>query len=90
MASCRKNVFHFFGEYGCADWKTAAKTLCCGEYIRVDVKVLMCKKLACSAVARLNLIDEEQDIIFDFVSLCEGMSWRLLELVCATKESPSE
>lgn len=33
---------------------------------------------------------EEQDIIFDFVSLCEGMSWRLLELVCATKESPSE
>lgn len=33
---------------------------------------------------------EEQDIILDCVSLCEGMSWRLLELVCATKESPSE
>ena len=32
---------------------------------------------------------EEQDIIFDFVSLCEGMSWRMLELACAIKESPS-
>ena len=32
---------------------------------------------------------EEQDIIFDFVSLCEGMSWRMLELACEIKESPS-
>ena len=32
---------------------------------------------------------EEQDIIFDFVSLCEGMRWRMLELTCAIKESPS-
>ena len=27
---------------------------------------------------------EEQDIVCDYVSLCEGMSWRALEYACQT------
>ena len=35
---------------------------------------------------RLN--SEEQDVIFDFVSHCEGMSWRMLELACQFLDFP--
>lgn len=30
-----------------------------------------------------QLPSEQQDIICDFVSGCEGMSWRMLEIACA-------
>ncbi|MBP3672981.1 MAG: hypothetical protein J6J18_04050 [Oscillospiraceae bacterium] len=33
---------------------------------------------------------EQQDIICDFVSLCEGMSWRMLEIACTLMNFPNE
>ena len=36
-----------------------------------------------------GLSSEEQNAICDFVSQCEEMSWRMLELSCTIKESPS-
>ena len=34
-----------------------------------------------------TLSAEDQDTICDFVSLCEEMSWRMLELACGTDEN---
>lgn len=36
-----------------------------------------------------TLSAEDQNSICDFVSQCEEMSWRMLELACLIKESPS-
>ena len=33
---------------------------------------------------------DQQDIICDFVSLCEGVSWRMLEIACALMNFPKE
>lgn len=30
-----------------------------------------------------TLSNEQQDVICDFISQCEGMSWRMLEIACA-------
>lgn len=37
-----------------------------------------------------QLPDKQRDIICDFVSGCEGMSWRMLEIACALMEFPSQ
>ena len=31
---------------------------------------------------------EKQDIICDYVSLCEAMSWRMLEIACGNNKTP--
>ena len=36
-----------------------------------------------------TLARDDQNAICDFVSQCEEMSWRMLELACTIKESPS-
>ena len=36
-----------------------------------------------------TLSARDQNAICDFVSQCEEMSWRMLELACSIKESPS-
>ena len=37
-----------------------------------------------------QLANHQQDIICDFVSLCEGMSWRMLEIACTLMDFPNE
>lgn len=34
------------------------------------------------------LTEKQQDIICDYVSLCEEMSWRMLEIACETNKAP--
>ena len=36
-----------------------------------------------------TLARDDQNAICDFVSQCEEMRWRMLELACTIKESPS-
>lgn len=36
------------------------------------------------------LTPEQQDVIQDFVSSCEGLSWRMLEFACETLRFPNE
>ena len=33
-----------------------------------------------------TLSGEQQDVICDFVSLCEEMNWRILEIICEKRE----
>lgn len=37
-----------------------------------------------------HLPEEQDDTIRDFVSLCEGMSWRMLEIACALMRFPDD
>ena len=39
------------------------------------------------AVLRI-LPEKQRDVICDYVSLCEEMNWRLLEIACQQKETP--
>ena len=35
-----------------------------------------------------TLPTEQQDVICDFVSQCEAMSWRMLEIACEDRKKP--
>ena len=35
-----------------------------------------------------TLPTEQQDVICDFVSQCEAMSWRMLEIACEERKKP--
>ena len=37
-----------------------------------------------------GLPEAQEDIVRDFVSQCEGMSWRMLQIACALMRFPDE
>ena len=37
-----------------------------------------------------TLSEEQYDIVCDYVSLCEAMSWRMLEVACVLMEFPEK
>lgn len=50
-----------------------------------------CRELEKKYDAVLRTLPEEQrDIVCDFVSQCEGMSWRMLEIACTHMRFPKE
>lgn len=50
------------------------------QYSRMLREMAILEERYFSVLSRLSY--EQQDIISDFVSQCEGISWRMLELAC--------
>ena len=40
------------------------------------------------AASLQTLPEDQRSVIFDYVSLCEQMSWRMLEIACEMKKMP--
>ena len=71
MVAGLEHILHLFAHERCADGQTAAQTLGGGDDVGADAEMLVGIELARAAIAGLNLVDHQGDVIVG-AELCGG------------------